>query len=197
MKVVMIDNYDSFTYNLAQYLKELDGVELTIIKNDSFKTESLEKFDKIVISPGPGLPPEAGRTLEVIKEYSGRKPILGICLGLQAIYQAFGGQLSNLMVVQHGVASMVEILDQNDPILMGISSPFQAGRYHSWICKTDTKPVQLSISARDKEGSIMACRHLSHETFGVQFHPESILTPEGKKMIKNFIDLPTQNVGKN
>lgn len=189
MNVVLIDNYDSFTHNLAQYLREQDTVNLTIIENDAFELTDLEGFHKIVISPGPGVPSTAGLIINVIRHYSGRKPLLGICLGLQAIYEAFGGQLFNLPLVQHGVTSSVSITDTNDPIFYGVGSPFNAGRYHSWVCDPVSLPEKLMITARDQEGTIMACRHITEPTYGVQFHPESILTPEGKKMIKNFAEL--------
>ncbi len=189
MMIVLIDNYDSFTFNLAQYLKEQDGVSLTLVKNDEFQLTDLEAFDKIVISPGPGLPSSAGIIIEAIRYYSGKKPILGICLGLQAIYESFGGHLSNLSTVQHGVTSVVTILNSTDPILKGLPNPFHAGRYHSWICDPHFLPEKLSISAIDADGSIMACHHKSHPTYGLQFHPESILTPQGKQMIKNFVHL--------
>jgi anthranilate synthase component 2 len=187
MKIVLIDNYDSFTHILAQYLKEQAGVYLTILKNDAFTPEALEPYDRILISPGPGLPDDAGNIKEVIRRYSGKKVILGVCLGLQAIYESFGGTLLNLTRVQHGVTSKVDIIDATDPVFKGIDSPFNAGRYHSWVCDPKTLPASLVITARDQEGMIMACRHRSHHTYGVQFHPESILTPEGKKMIQNFV----------
>jgi len=189
MKILLIDNYDSFTHNLALYFREQDEVELTILKNDEVRLTDLEAFDRFVISPGPGLPEDSGIIIEVIKTISGQKPILGICLGLQAIYEAFGGRLLNLPVVQHGVTSVVRILDVTDPLLNGIENPFNAGRYHSWICDPAFQPNQLLITAEDQVGNIMACRHREHPTYGFQFHPESILTPEGKKMIKNFVEI--------
>ncbi len=189
MEIVLMDNYDSFTYNLAQYIKEQVGVRLTIFKNDAFELKDLDSFEKIVISPGPGLPAKAGKIIPVINHYSGKVPILGICLGLQAIYEAFGGRLFNLPVVQHGVSSMVSMIDSDDVVFKGISNPFLAGRYHSWVCDPDFLPDPLLITATDQFGNIMACRHMSHSTHGVQFHPESILTPDGKTMIRNFIEL--------
>jgi len=189
MKILLIDNYDSFTHNLALYFREQEEVELIILKNDEVQLTDLEAFDRFVISPGPGLPEDSGIIIEVIKTISGQKPILGICLGLQAIYEAFGGRLLNLPIVQHGVTSVVRILDVTDPLLNGIENPFNAGRYHSWICDPAFQPKQLLITAEDQEGNIMACRHREHPTYGFQFHPESILTPEGKKMIKNFVEI--------
>jgi anthranilate synthase component 2 len=187
MKIVLIDNYDSFTHILAQYVNEQTGVSLTILKNDANQLEDLEAYDSILISPGPGLPSGAGNIKEVITRYSGKKIILGVCLGLQAIYESFGGSLINLTQVQHGVTSKVDIVDPDDPIFKGIMSPFNAGRYHSWVCDRETLPAALIITAQDQEGVIMACRHQSHPTYGVQFHPESILTPQGKRMIQNFV----------
>jgi anthranilate synthase component 2 len=189
MQIVLIDNYDSFTHILAQYFREQDGVDLTILKNDAFLLSDLESYDRIVISPGPGLPHTNGQIIEVIRTYSGKKPILGICLGLQAIYEAFGGKLYNLPTVHHGVTSDVHYTDQDDFLFNGIPNPFKAGRYHSWVCDPDLLPDPLLITALDTEGIIMACRHASHPTYGVQFHPESILTPEGKRMIQNFVNL--------
>ena len=189
MNIVLIDNYDSFTHNLAQYLEEQEGVYLTIVENDSFQLADLQEFDKIVISPGPGVPSTAGMIIETIRYFSGEKPILGICLGLQAIYEAFGGRLLNLPLVQHGVTSSVTITDEADPLFYDIHSPFKAGRYHSWVCAPSFLPDQLMVTALDEAGTIMACRHRAHQTYGVQFHPESILTPAGKKMIKNFTEI--------
>ena len=189
MEIVLIDNYDSFTHNLAQYVKEQVGVRLTILKNDAFELMDIDSFDKIVISPGPGLPAMAGKIIPVINHYSGKIPILGICLGLQAIYEAFGGRLFNLPLVQHGVTSTVSIVDLDDPMFKGISNPFLAGRYHSWVCDHDFLPDSLKITATDQKGNIMGCRHKLHHTYGLQFHPESILTPDGKAMIRNFIEL--------
>jgi len=189
MKIALIDNYDSFTHILAQYLKEQEGVNLTILKNDDFELQDLVPFEKIVISPGPGLPGTAGKIIPVIKHYSGMLPILGICLGLQAIYETFGGRLFNLPIVQHGVTSKVQIMDAADRVLAGIISPFEAGRYHSWVCDPTFLPSSLEITAIDQFENIMACRHREHHIYGLQFHPESILTPDGKTMIRNFVQL--------
>ena len=189
MKIALIDNYDSFTYNLVQYLNEHKEVSLSVFKNDEIQIVELIAFDKIVISPGPGIPADNGSIIDIIKSYSGRKPIFGVCLGLQAIYVAFDGSLLNLGEVFHGVSSEVEILDPGDPILNGIDNPFKAGRYHSWVCDPATLPDDLIITAWDGDNEIMACRHRIHPTFGVQFHPESFLTPDGKKMIENFVRL--------
>ncbi|MEP6647023.1 MAG: aminodeoxychorismate/anthranilate synthase component II [Saprospiraceae bacterium] len=189
MKLVLIDNYDSFSYILAQYLEDLTDVKVSVIRNDEYTESDLQAYDKIVISPGPGLPSENGIIIRTIKHYSGIKPILGVCLGLQAIYEAFGGQLINLKQVHHGVSSKVFVVDQGDTILTDIGNHFFAGRYHSWVCDPKNIPDELLVTAVDEENQIMACRHRHHPTFGVQFHPESILTPEGKKMIKNFLEI--------
>lgn len=186
-KVVLIDNNDSFTYNLAQYFEEHDGLLLEVVPQAETEVYKLASFDAIVISPGPGLPSANGEIIPIIRQFSGLIPILGVCLGMQAIYEAFGGTLSNLPVVHHGVTSEVEILDQEDLLFRGIPSPFTAGRYHSWVCDTASLPVELVITARDTQGSMMACRHQRHPTFGVQFHPESILTPQGRRMVANFL----------
>ena len=186
MRIALIDNYDSFTYNLVHYFRELPHVELTVFPNDGITPASLEDFDKIVISPGPGIPSENGKIIEIIKLWSGRKPILGVCLGLQAIYESFGGKLLNLNRVFHGVSSDVNIIS-DDPILEGLPDPFKAGRYHSWVCDPLSLPPSLLITAWDSDNEIMACRHRTHQTYGVQFHPESFLTPDGRKIIQNFV----------
>ena len=189
MKIALIDNYDSFTFNLVQYFREQPMVRLEVARNDEIDLPDLNAFDKIVISPGPGIPSENGQIIQIIRTYSGQKPIFGVCLGLQAIYEAFGGKLLNLHQVHHGVSSKVIITEPLDPLLSGVSNPFLAGRYHSWVCDPSHGPEDLIITAIDEENQIMACRHRDHQTYGVQFHPESILTPEGRKMIKNFVEL--------
>ena len=189
MKIILVDNYDSFTYNLARYFSENTGIDLSIKKNNEVGLNDLEEADKIVISPGPGLPSQNGKIIEIIKAFSGRRPILGVCLGLQAIYESYGGKLLNLQRVFHGVTSTVSITDDEDPILQNISNPFKAGRYHSWVCDPEYLPKELTITAWDDDGEVMACRHLQHQTYGVQFHPESFLTPDGRQMIKNFIEI--------
>jgi|WetSurMetagenome_2_1015567.scaffolds.fasta_scaffold354476_1 anthranilate synthase component II len=187
MKVLLIDNYDSFTYNLAHDLKEIEQVALTIVKNDTISLDEIGSFDKVVISPGPGLPGQNGNIIEVIRSYYPYKPILGVCLGLQAIYEAFYGHLINLPRVHHGVSSSITVIDEDDVIFKNIPSPFKAGRYHSWVCDPAHIPEQLLVTALDEQGSIMACRHPHFPLHGIQFHPESILTPDGKMMLKNFI----------
>lgn len=187
MKIVIIDNYDSFTYNLSHLVKEL-GAEVTVYRNDQFELPQLEQYDKIILSPGPGIPSEAGLLLDVIREYAGRKPILGVCLGHQAIGEAFGGQLENLSEVFHGVATPCHIM-ANDPLFDGLDKTITIGRYHSWVVSKEGLPACLEVTAESEEGQIMALRHKEYNVHGIQFHPESVLTPEGKTIIQNFIDL--------
>ena len=198
MKIVIIDNYDSFTYNLSHLVKEL-GAEVTVLRNDQFALPDLEVYDKIILSPGPGIPSEAGLLLDVIKSYAGKKPILGVCLGHQAIGEAFGGKLENLSDVFHGVATEGTQLG-NDPIFAGLPSRITMGRYHSWVVSKQDFPVCLEITAESDErqrvgeqslgmGQIMALRHKTLNIHGIQFHPESVLTPQGRIIIKNFIEL--------
>ena len=187
MKIVIIDNYDSFTYNLSHLVKEL-GAEVTVLRNDQFKLEDLEPYSKIILSPGPGIPSEAGLLLEVIKSYAGKKPILGVCLGHQAIGEAFGGKLENLSDVFHGVATPCHITVE-DPIFSGIERNITIGRYHSWVVSKENFPDCLEITAVSDEGQIMALRHKTMNIRGIQFHPESVLTPDGKKMLQNWMFL--------
>ena len=186
MKVCMIDNYDSFTYNLVHLVKEL-GADITVFRNDQFQLEDLEPFDKIMLSPGPGIPSEAGLLLDVIRTYAARKPILGVCLGHQAIGEAFGGQLENLSDVFHGVATPCH-LTSDDPLFSGIiSRDFTIGRYHSWVVSREGLPDCLEVTAVSDEGQIMALRHRELNVRGIQFHPESVLTPDGKRMLQNWL----------
>ena len=185
MKIVIIDNYDSFTYNLSHLVKEL-GVEVTVYRNDQFTLNQLDVFDKIILSPGPGIPSEAGLLLDVIKTYAGRKPILGVCLGHQAIGEAFGAKLENLSQVYHGVASTIRQMG-TDYIFDGLSRNIEVGRYHSWVVSTDNFPDSLEITAQSAEGQIMALRHRHYDIHGIQFHPESVLTPQGRQILENFL----------
>jgi len=185
MKTVIIDNYDSFTYNLAHLVKEL-GAEVDVLRNDKFELEELEKYDKIILSPGPGIPEEAGLLLEVIRTYAGRKPILGVCLGEQAIGQAFGGKLTNLSEVFHGIQTNVKIKNK-DYIFSGLPTEIPVGRYHSWVVDTDGFPEELVITAISSEGQIMALKHREYDVHGIQFHPESVLTPDGKQIVGNWL----------
>lgn len=185
MKIVIIDNYDSFVYNLSHLLKEL-GAEVTVKRNDQFKLEELEAFDKILLSPGPGIPEEAGLLLDVIRTYAGKKPILGVCLGEQAIGEVYGGSLTNLDEVFHGIQSAIN-LTTPDYLFEGLPSQIQVGRYHSWVVDQKGLPDCLEVTAVSKEGYIMALRHKTLDVRGVQFHPESVLTPDGKQMLANWI----------
>ena len=185
MKTVIIDNYDSFTYNLAHLVKEL-GTEVDVLRNDKFELEELEKYDKIILSPGPGIPEEAGLLLEVIRTYAGRKPILGVCLGEQAIGQAFGGKLTNLSEVFHGIQTNVKIKNK-DYIFSGLPTEIPVGRYHSWVVDTDGFPEELVITAISSEVQITALKHREYDVHGIQFHPESVLTPDGKQIVGNWL----------
>ena len=185
MKIVIIDNYDSFTYNLSHLVKEL-GAEVVVVRNDQFRLEELEQYSKIILSPGPGIPSEAGLLLDVIREYAGRKPILGVCLGHQAIGEAFGARLENLSDVFHGVATPCHIV-ADDPLFSGLDRDITVGRYHSWVVSREGLPDCLEVTAVSDEGQIMALRHRELNVRGIQFHPESVLTPDGKKMIQNFL----------
>ena len=184
--VVIIDNYDSFTYNLAHLVKEL-GAKVDVLRNDQFKIEELEQYDKIILSPGPGVPEEAGLLLDVIRTYSGKKSILGVCLGEQAIGQVFGGRLVNLSKVFHGVQTDIQ-LTEPDYIFRGLPARIPVGRYHSWVVSRKDFPGCLEITAESREGQIMALRHRTYDVHGIQFHPESVLTPQGKEIIKNFLN---------
>ncbi len=195
MKIAMIDNYDSFTYNLVHLVKEL-GAEIDVFRNDQFSLPDLEPYDKIMLSPGPGIPSEAGLLMDVIRTYAGQKPILGICLGEQAIGEAFGGTLVNLSEVFHGVQTPAHIVDvstagrdrrEPDYIFRGLHKDILVGRYHSWVVDADTLPDCLEATALSDEGQVMALRHREYDIRGVQFHPESVLTPDGKKMIQNWL----------
>ena len=201
MKIIIIDNYDSFTYNLSHLVKEL-GAEVDVVRNDQFSLDEIEAYSKIILSPGPGIPSEAGLLLDVIRTYAGRKPILGVCLGHQAIGEAFGGQLENLSDVFHGVATPCHILgrsagdeypshgtDSSDPIFSGLPSEITVGRYHSWVVSKEGFPDCLEITAESDEGQIMALRHRELNVRGIQFHPESVLTPDGRQMLQNWLFL--------
>jgi len=187
MKILVIDNYDSFVYNLVHYLEALD-CDVTVFRNDQFDIQDITPFDKILLSPGPGIPDEAGKLKEVIEVYKGEKPIFGVCLGQQAIGEVFGGTLINLDKVFHGIATNATILNENEPLFKGLESPIEIGRYHSWVISQENFPESLEITAVDENHQIMAIRHKEYDICGVQFHPESVLTPSGKEMIKNWIE---------
>jgi len=184
-KIVVIDNYDSFTYNLVHYLESLD-CEVTVYRNDEFDIDEIADFDRIVLSPGPGIPDEAGLLKEVIRTYAPTKNILGICLGQQAIGEVFGGKLLNLDRVYHGVATQVTTIVDDEILFQSFDSQFDVGRYHSWVVQTPLPDV-LEATSVDENGQIMSLRHRSYNVRGVQFHPESVLTPNGKKMLENWL----------
>ena len=187
MKIVIIDNYDSFTYNLSHLVKEL-GADVTVFRNDKFILNEIEQYDKIILSPGPGIPSEAGLLLDVIRTYRGRKPMLGVCLGHQAIGEVFGARLTNLSTVYHGVATEGTQYG-NDPIFRGIPKRIIMGRYHSWVVDSTSLPECLEVTAMSDDGYIMALRHRHYDIHGIQFHPESVLTPEGRQIVKNWLEL--------
>lgn len=185
MNIAIIDNYDSFTYNLSHLVKQL-GASVHVLRNDQFRLEELEPYDKLILSPGPGIPSEAGQLLDVIHRYAGRKPMLGVCLGEQAIGEAFGGHLTNLSDVFHGVQTPVTVTT-DDYLFHTLPREIEVGRYHSWVVDTQHFPDCLEVTAVSQEGHIMALRHRIHDIRGIQFHPESILTPQGAVMMKNWM----------
>jgi anthranilate synthase component 2 len=186
MKILVFDNYDSFTYNLVHYLEKVTDMEIQVHRNDKIKLKDIEQFDKILLSPGPGIPAEAGILLEVIKKYSATKSIFGVCLGQQAIAEVFGGSISNLNEVFHGVATPINIITE-DNLFKNIPKKINAGRYHSWIVNKSDFPKELEITAVDEMGNIMGLRHKTLDVKGVQFHPESILTEHGLQIIQNWV----------
>tara|TARA_R110002051_G_scaffold61130_5_gene112039 strand:+ start:2477 stop:3100 length:624 start_codon:yes stop_codon:yes gene_type:complete len=187
LKILVIDNYDSFVYNLVHYLEELDCT-VTVKRNDQLDLNEVEQYDKILLSPGPGIPDEAGLLKEIIKQYAPTKSMLGVCLGQQAIGEVFGGNLTNLDKVFHGVATSATQLVADEPLFKNIDKEFEIGRYHSWVVSSENFPADLEITSLDQNGQIMSLRHKHYDVRGVQFHPESVLTPEGKKMIKNWVE---------
>lgn len=188
MNIVIIDNYDSFTYNLSHQLKAL-GAQVDVVRNDAFQMFQLEPYDKIVLSPGPGIPEEAGLLNDVIRHYAGRKPILGVCLGHQAIAEVFGGRLENLRTVYHGVQTPTHIIN-HDYLFEHLPETFEAGRYHSWVVSRSGLSDCLEVTAISDDGHIMALRHRTYDVRGIQFHPESILTPEGTRILQNWLNHP-------
>jgi len=188
MKILVIDNYDSFTYNLVHALKKIPDCDVDVIRNDKIKPDEISGYDKVVLSPGPGIPDEAGYLKAIIECLSGKIPMFGVCLGLQAITEVFGGRLVNMDKVYHGVATKMKITEEDNVIFKGIQKEFKAGRYHSWVADIETFPDVLRITARDEDGEIMALSHKTMDIHGVQFHPESILTEYGQKIIENFIN---------
>ena len=192
MKILVFDNYDSFTYNLVHLVEKITHTKAEVFRNDQIPLEKVKDYDKIILSPGPGIPEEAGLLLPLIKEYASSKSILGVCLGHQAIGQAFGGKLVNLSTVYHGVATPVKIDGTKKAQLFeGLPDILEVGRYHSWIITDENFPAELEVTARDENNYIMALQHKKYDVQGVQFHPESVLTPDGEKILRNWLKPPT------
>ncbi|AZI67898.1 aminodeoxychorismate/anthranilate synthase component II [Kaistella daneshvariae] len=186
-KILVLDNYDSFTYNLVQMIEQITDADVEVFRNDQISLEDIEKYDKIILSPGPGIPEEAGILLDVIKKYAKTKAILGVCLGQQAIAEAFGGSLINLSEIYHGVATEATKIT-NHKILHNLPDILEVGRYHSWAVNPEDFPAELEITSVDKNGMIMSLKHKTYDVHAVQYHPESILTPHGKQILENFIN---------
>ncbi len=189
MRILVLDNYDSFTYNLVHLVENITGLKPDVYRNDCISLESVVEYDKIILSPGPGIPSEAGLLLQVIKKYASSKSILGVCLGHQAIAEAFGGTLENLSTVFHGVDSNCTIVNGSNPLFKFLPETFKIGHYHSWVVSDKGFPDVLEITARNEQGYIMALQHKEYDLIGVQFHPESVLTPQGEIIIRNWLNL--------
>lgn len=189
MKILVFDNYDSFTYNLVHLVEKILHSKVDVYRNDEITLDKVKDYDKIILSPGPGVPSEAGLLLPLIKEYAASKSILGVCLGHQAIGEAFGGSLINLDTVFHGVATPIKILNKNSQILKGLGDSVEVGRYHSWIVDAKNLPAAIEVTAVDENGFIMAMQHKTYDVQGVQFHPESILTPCGEQIMRNWLNV--------
>jgi anthranilate synthase component 2 len=191
MKILVFDNYDSFTYNLVHLVEKITHEKVDVYRNDQIPMEKVKEYDKIILSPGPGIPEEAGLLLPLIKEYASSKSILGVCLGHQAIGQAFGGTLINLSSVFHGVATKIEVRSQESGVgsrlFNGLPNELEVGRYHSWVVSTENFPDSLEITAEDETGMIMGLQHKTYDVQGVQFHPESVLTPMGEEIMRNWL----------
>ena len=191
MKILIFDNYDSFTYNLVHVVEKIIHGKVDVYRNDKISLEEIGEYDKIILSPGPGIPVESGLLLPLIKEYASSKSILGVCLGLQAIGESFGGRLVNLSTVYHGVATNIKVkkdrIKSENDVFNSLPSELEVGRYHSWIVSDENFPTELEITAKDENGYIMALRHKTFDVQGVQFHPESVLTPMGEKMMRNWL----------
>ena len=186
-KVLVVDNYDSFTYNLVHYIMDLN-CEVSVFRNDEIDLDEIEKFDKILLSPGPGIPDEAGLLKKIIQKYAKSKSILGICLGQQAIGEVFGGNIINLEKVYHGIATEIEIIVQDEILFKDLEKIISVGRYHSWVVNKLEFPSTLEATSVDTDGQIMSLRHKIYDVKGVQFHPESILTTSGKKILENWVN---------
>ncbi len=189
MKILVFDNYDSFTYNLVHLVEKITHQKVDVFRNDQIALEQVKIYDKIILSPGPGVPSEAGLLLPLIKSYAATKSILGVCLGHQAIGEAFGGTLENLSTVYHGIATPIQIINEEAPILKGLGKTVEVGRYHSWIVSDKNFPAELEITAVDSNGFVMALQHKKYDVQGVQFHPESVLTPVGEQLMRNWLGI--------
>ncbi|MEL6924082.1 MAG: aminodeoxychorismate/anthranilate synthase component II [Bacteroidota bacterium] len=187
MKILILDNYDSFTYNLVQYVRELTGEDIDVYRNDEISLDAVAQYDTIILSPGPGVPKDAGIMPALLQQYASTKSIFGVCLGHQAIGEAFGAELLNLKEVYHGVPTPMMQTDVEEPLFAHVPQTFEAGRYHSWVVRKESLPAALIVTAVDDQGEIMAMRHREYDVVGVQFHPESIMTPYGKQMLANFL----------
>lgn len=187
-RILVFDNYDSFTYNLVQMIEQIIGEEVDVFRNDKIALGDIEKYDKIILSPGPGIPEEAGILLDVIKKYAPTKSIFGVCLGQQAIAEAFGGSLINLSEIYHGVATKANQIKEHH-IFKNLPETLEVGRYHSWAVNPDNFPTELEITSVDNHGMIMSLKHKIYDVHAVQYHPESILTPDGKKILENFLNI--------
>ena len=186
MKILVFDNYDSFTYNLVQIIEQIVGEKVDVFRNDQIHLEDIEKYDKIILSPGPGIPEEAGILLELIKKYAPTKSIFGVCLGQQAIAEAFGGSLINLSEIYHGVATESNQIKEHS-IFKNLPKTLEVGRYHSWAVNPENFPEELEITSIDNNGMIMSLKHKTYDVHAVQYHPESILTPNGREILENFL----------
>ncbi len=191
MRLLVFDNYDSFTYNLVHLVEKITGEKVDVYRNDELPLEKVKAYDKIILSPGPGIPEEAGLLLPLISEYAASKSILGVCLGHQAIGEAFGGKLVNLAKVYHGISTPIEVKCENSkvksPLFSGLAERIEVGRYHSWVVSEEGFPEELEITAMDDNGYIMGLQHKTYDVQGVQFHPESVLTPDGEKIMRNWL----------
>lgn len=187
-KILIFDNYDSFTYNLVHLVEKIMHTKVDVYRNDEIAMEKVNEYDRIILSPGPGIPAEAGMLLPLIREYASHKKILGVCLGHQAIGEAFGATLINLSTVYHGIATPIKILDRNDPLYTGLDETIKVGRYHSWVVSDKDLPGSLQVTAVDENNYIMGLKHKEFNVQGVQFHPESVLTPCGEQIIRNWLN---------
>jgi len=188
MKILVFDNYDSFTYNLVHLVKKVSNeIAVDVFRNDEIPLEKVKAYDKIILSPGPGIPSEAGLLLPLIKEYAATKPILGVCLGHQAIGEAFGGTLVNLSTVYHGISTSCKVKKREAPLFKDLPKEIEIGRYHSWVISDENFPEELEVTAKDENGYIMALQHKTYDVQGVQFHPESVLTPDGETIMRNWL----------